>query len=728
MTFAMSLENPLSPLPEPDLAGFDAAKLMEDAISETPDAEPPIAGWTPPLPEELEPLMPGYKITAVLGRGGMGAVYRGIQESLEREVAIKLLPPELGQDPEFAARFRREAKSMAKLNHPNIVQIHDFGQTTEGHLFFAMEFVDGTDLNQLMKTGGLDQIGALNAVSQICDALEYAHSQGFVHRDIKPANIFIDSRGNLKVGDFGLAKLVGEEVVSETEQMGGLTMTGTAMGTPLYMAPEQMDDGANVDHRADIYSLGVMFYEMLTGDIPRGAVRPPSKVKALDVRIDGVVFKAMEQEPDARYQSATDLRTDVDEVRTSGSDQTPAEPSKLAVLPLVAICAVVALLVGSVAWLMNGGSQAPGGPFGQEPGAGAAAQVTGDAEDVAADPIAKRLTHPTLPKLPLPIPELPPLPVEKCRLVAFFLEKAEADSNHRKLKPIQNDDYDDLVKFGRFGGPQAVAIRSNGEAVWWRTSGKIVSPPGAVVAIRNRDGAELFTLNKRGEAWVAGDGADSFPGLKTAQEIAELAAYDGLAVAIHRDGSVSLYGKNAKSLNPRKVLEVEDPRRLAWVSERFLLVIRSGGQIAKIENAQISETFAEKAVESYNPFGPPQLFRNPAGEFFSNEPSYEHQVRFFNQVSDPIFAVLSYPWAMAAKTKFGWQIKFRQRTQGERWRSDPKVESLVADAVDLRIVQDLNHLLVLALLPADTVPRSGLWDVDELIAARANWSSSPVQK
>ncbi|MCG8598698.1 MAG: bifunctional serine/threonine-protein kinase/formylglycine-generating enzyme family protein [Verrucomicrobiales bacterium] len=311
----------------PDISDEAAAEMMRQAISDSDSPDSGAAKWEPPLPEELAPLLDGYTITSLLGKGGMGAVYRGVQESLDREVAIKLLPPELGSNAEFEARFQREAKSMARLNHPNIVQIFDYGQTSEGHHYIVMEFVDGTDLYHLIQSGGLTPDGALNAISQICDALEYAHSQGFVHRDIKPANMFINSSGTLKVGDFGLAKLVKGK--TEREEL-GLTMTGVAMGTPHYIAPEQLDEGAAVDQRADIYSLGIMFYEMLTGEIPRGAVKSPSeKLKSIDVRIDGVVFKAMESDPGERYQSATDLRSDVDGIRTPvapPADSSPDHP------------------------------------------------------------------------------------------------------------------------------------------------------------------------------------------------------------------------------------------------------------------------------------------------------------------------------------------------------------------------------------------------------------------
>ncbi len=266
--------------------------------------------WMPPEPEELASLFPDYKILHLLGRGGMGAVYKAIQINLDRFVAIKLLPPELARaDPNFAERFHKEAKAMAALNHRNIVTVYNFGQTTAGHYYFVMEFVDGMDFHQLIHSGQLSEVGALNAVSQICDALEYAHNKGFVHRDIKPANIFLNQEGILKIGDFGLAKIVKGNPLDYTQ-------SSMIMGSLFYSAPEQVEGGP-IDCRADIYSLGVMFYEMLTRDLPRGNFPLPSERVQIDVRLDHVVLKAMASKPERRYATATDLRSEVDVIRTT---------------------------------------------------------------------------------------------------------------------------------------------------------------------------------------------------------------------------------------------------------------------------------------------------------------------------------------------------------------------------------------------------------------------------
>ena len=267
--------------------------------------------WEPPTVEEAARLFPNYKVVDVLGRGGMGAVYKAVQTALDRVVAIKLLPLEISIDRDFADRFVREARTMAKLNHPNIVSVFDFGTTTEGHLYFVMEFVEGTTLHHLIKSTGLKPNQALELIVSICEALQYAHTEGVVHRDIKPANVLVDTKGRVKVADFGLAR-----VDAPTAEQWGQTMTGMVLGTPDYMAPEQKS-GSRVDHRADIYSLGVMLYEMLCGQIPQGIFDPPSRRVSVDERIDQVVIRAMQQEPDRRYTNTAEMKGEVEHIRTT---------------------------------------------------------------------------------------------------------------------------------------------------------------------------------------------------------------------------------------------------------------------------------------------------------------------------------------------------------------------------------------------------------------------------
>lgn len=266
-----------------------------------------------PLPEELQPWFPGLLILELLGVGGMGAVYKARQPRLNRLVALKILTCPTEHHGEFAMRFEREAQVMARMNHPHIVTIFDFGEIDRsesgiGTMFYLlMEFVDGSDLNRLIHSGGMDPAAALAFVPQICDALQFAHDQGITHRDIKPANVLVDRKGHVKIADFGLAKLVqGDETLAM-----GLTMTGTAMGTPHYMAPEQWETPENVDHRADIYALGVVIYESLTGERPAGVFDPPSKKCKVDKRIDSVVMRAMEKHPERRYQQATEVKSAV---------------------------------------------------------------------------------------------------------------------------------------------------------------------------------------------------------------------------------------------------------------------------------------------------------------------------------------------------------------------------------------------------------------------------------
>ncbi|MBN2593884.1 MAG: serine/threonine protein kinase [Sedimentisphaerales bacterium] len=271
-------------------------------------ATPPV-GFVPPEPAELARQFPQLEILELLGQGGMGVVYKARQQQLDRLVALKILPPQVDQNKAFAERFTREARSLARLNHTRIVMIYDFGHTESGLYYFIMEFVDGTDLRNVIKKSELSPGKALKIVPQICEALQYAHEEGVVHRDIKPENILLNKKGQVKIADFGLAKILGMQPAVYT-----LTRTDQKMGTPHYMAPEQIERPQMVDHRADIYSLGVVFYEMLTGELPLGRFPLPSKKVRVDVRLDEIVLKTLEKEPELRYQHASEVKTDVETI------------------------------------------------------------------------------------------------------------------------------------------------------------------------------------------------------------------------------------------------------------------------------------------------------------------------------------------------------------------------------------------------------------------------------
>ncbi|QDU43270.1 Serine/threonine-protein kinase PknB [Symmachiella dynata] len=282
---------------------------------------PPTGGFVPPLPTLLAKHFPQLEILALLGQGGMGAVYTARQKKLDRLVALKIIRPESANDPAFAERFNREARTLARLSHPGIVAVHDFGEvvmsqsdlgdeTPRALYYFVMEYVDGANLRQLIAGGDLSPVQSMAIIPQICDALQFAHEAGVVHRDIKPENILLDRGGRVKIADFGLAKLASGSELDFT-----LTGTHQVMGTPLYMAPEQMEGSNTVDHRADIYSLGVVFYEMLTGHLPMGQFDPPSQQIEVDARLDQVILRALAREPQRRYQHAAEISNDVNIIR-----------------------------------------------------------------------------------------------------------------------------------------------------------------------------------------------------------------------------------------------------------------------------------------------------------------------------------------------------------------------------------------------------------------------------
>ncbi|MHB8510740.1 MAG: Stk1 family PASTA domain-containing Ser/Thr kinase [Actinomycetota bacterium] len=258
-----------------------------------------------------------YELRQRLGVGGMAEVYHGKDRVLGRTVAIKMLLPQFSHDPSFIARFRREATSAASLNHPNIVGVYDSGSEESKH-FIVMEYIDGRTLKDVIREEGpLLPERAAEIAAEVCSALQFAHAHGIVHRDVKPANIMINSRGEVKVADFGIARAASGESV---------TQTATVLGTAQYFSPEQAQ-AAPVDARSDLYSLGVVMYEMMTRQVPFSGSSPvaiaykhvkedpipPTRLNAdIPASIEAVVMRALSKNPDNRYQSAQEMRQDIE--------------------------------------------------------------------------------------------------------------------------------------------------------------------------------------------------------------------------------------------------------------------------------------------------------------------------------------------------------------------------------------------------------------------------------
>jgi len=314
-----------------------------------------------------------YRIERVLGRGGMGVVYLAEQRELGRNVALKLLPDELAQDADFRARFERESRLAASIDHPNIIPLYEAGEI-EGTAFLAMRFVDGVDLASRLTDGPMEPVEAVGILAQVAGALDAAHERGLVHRDVKPGNVLLDRTAqgeHAYLTDFGLTKQTGTE--------SGLTRMGSFMGTPAYMAPEQIE-GQDVDGRADQYSLACLAFECLTGQVPvtrdqefavaMAHVRdqppaPTSQRPELPAAVDLVLAQAMAKDREARYESCSAFVEDLRRALGGGAVEArpgTAEPRRRAPLLVAAALGLGLVAVAGLALASSLGGSGSGSP------------------------------------------------------------------------------------------------------------------------------------------------------------------------------------------------------------------------------------------------------------------------------------------------------------------------------------------------------------------------------
>lgn len=285
-----------------------------------------------------------YTVESFIGRGGMGAVYKGVQTTLKRPVAIKIMRQDHALDAEFRLRFLREAQMLARLSHPGIVNVIDCGEAGPDFLFIVMEFVDGANLMDVIRSGGVSETRALTIMKLVCEALQFAHSHGIVHRDIKPSNIILMRDGRIKLADFGLATAMEPEDGAQDD-------SDHALGTPAYAAPEQLTAGQAVDQRADIYALGVMIYQMLTGELPKGDWKPPSQTVAVDPAWDKIITQALQAQPQDRLSAADAMQALLSRISPlSGEQIQRRRPRSLLLTVGIALLALIT-------WVILGGNQ-----------------------------------------------------------------------------------------------------------------------------------------------------------------------------------------------------------------------------------------------------------------------------------------------------------------------------------------------------------------------------------
>jgi serine/threonine protein kinase len=400
------------------------------------DFDPPDAG-------DLGGLLVGLDIIELIGRGGMGFVYKARQRSLDRLVAVKLFPREAYADPSFAERFANEARILANLSHPNIVAAYEFGESSR-YCHLVMELISGQSLRERIERGPMPQGEAVDIARQVCDALEYAHGRGVIHRDIKPENILLEDRGGggvrVRVADFGLAKLVQRRPTDFS-----ITAPNRLMGTPDYMAPEQRQKPNEVDARADVYALGVVLYEMLTGQLPLGRFAPP----AADARLNRIVLRCLETLPQNRYGGVAEVRAELERLGTR----------EAVAWKITGAIAVMALVAGAVVIATNRGTgtQTNGEqrPMASTAPAAAAPTTRATAKDVVTvndkpekdrPPVVVNRVAPAPVPGPVDHPVFPIPPVEVYTLVPENFSRIPSHFPFDRPTPTRDNFYERMVR------------------------------------------------------------------------------------------------------------------------------------------------------------------------------------------------------------------------------------------------------------------------------------------
>lgn len=550
-----------------------ACLLGQGALFSSSESRVRPGDFVPPAPQDLELIFPEFSFSRLLGRGGMGAVYQAHQRELEREVAIKILPPETARDLEFQERFRREAATLAQLDHPNIVGLFDYGER-EGYFYFVMEYVAGADLAVRMADAEISTKDVFAIVSQICEALDYSHARGVVHRDIKPANILIDDNGLVKIVDFGLAKVVRGDVVDP-----GLTRTQSSMGTPQYMAPEQMAGSEKVDHRSDIFAIGVVLYELLTGKVPAGHFKAPSVEKeTLNPRLDEVVLRALRSEPDQRYQKVSDIKSGLEEA----IEQPVSSANAIHVGWKMSLAAMIASVsVGAGVWWFS--------------------QKVPEAEMVlSAEPVKVFQVE----RIGMDGEKLPAISVTADGLAAASLSGSRegfgvginrqglvvawGSNRYGQASPPPGLRAVSVVAGQGARNAHALALKHDGSVVGWGddTFGQAI-PPGALSEVKMIAAGERFSLalTTAGEVVSWGSLSVEVSGAKA------IAAGEDFAVVLLEDGNLQAFGKGAPEIDA----ELDEVVAIA-AGRRHLLALRKDGTLVAWGTEMPSELPTVKAI------------------------------------------------------------------------------------------------------------------------------------